>query len=74
MFLVDFFYTAKSHNFHYLDKNSFGDLSKLRHLYLDGNQVTVLTSGVLTGEHDYLFFIFKATHYLTSNIILFSVR
>ncbi|XP_032795366.1 insulin-like growth factor-binding protein complex acid labile subunit [Daphnia magna] len=37
--------------FHYLDKNAFGDLPKLRHLYLDGNQVTVLTSGVLTGHN-----------------------
>ena len=37
-------------SFHYLDKNAFGDLPRLRHLYLDGNQVTVLTSGVLTGE------------------------
>ena len=37
-------------SFHYLDKNAFGDLPRLRHLYLDGNQVTVLTSGVLTGK------------------------
>lgn len=36
--------------FHYLDKNAFGDLHKLRNLFLDGNQVTVLTSGVLTGK------------------------
>jgi Leucine-rich repeat (LRR) protein len=42
-------------NFHYLDKNAFGEILKLRHLHLDGNQVTVLTSGVLTGEPIFLF-------------------
>ena len=36
--------------FHYLEKNAFRDLQQLRHLYLDGNQITVLTTGVFNGE------------------------
>ena len=38
-------------SFHYLDKAAFSDVKRLRHLYLDGNSLSVLTSGVLTGEY-----------------------
>ena len=39
-----------NNNFHYLDKGAFSDLQRLRHLYLDGNQLTVVTSAVFTGQ------------------------
>ena len=37
-------------HFHYLDKNAFGDIQQLRYLFLDGNQISALTTGVLTGN------------------------
>jgi len=38
-------------NFHYLEKKAFNDLKHLKHLYLDGNQLTVVTSAVFTGQN-----------------------
>lgn len=40
-----------SNKFHYLTKAAFSGLPRLRHLHLDGNSLSVLTSAVLTGHN-----------------------